>query len=80
MRKMHGIEVPASEMLNESNIPKKLRQIEKYMDSDVRTKNDEKILEFINENINKCGVYLLCISTVIFIPEILYLQKVKKSV
>ena len=53
LKKIHSIEVPASEMPNESNITKKLRQIEKYIDSDVRAKNDEKILEFINENINK---------------------------
>jgi aminoglycoside phosphotransferase (APT) family kinase protein len=62
LRKIHGIQVPQNELPQETKLPKKLRQLDRYLHSGLRVENDEAAVDFIRENIhliwNQPPVYL----------------------
>lgn len=53
LRKIHNIKVPTDEIPTETKINKKKIQIQRYINSAVRISEDEEVLDFINNNINK---------------------------
>lgn len=53
LKKIHRLKVSESEIPKETKIPKKINQIERYMNSKVRIENDETALSYIKQNINK---------------------------
>lgn len=53
LRKIHNLEVPTYEIPTETKINKKIAQIQRYINSEVRIAGDEVVLDFINNNINK---------------------------
>lgn len=53
LKKIHRLKVPECEVPKETKIPKKIHQIERYINSAVRIENDEIALSYIKQNINK---------------------------
>lgn len=53
LRKLHSLEVPTAQIPIETKIPKKKKQIRRYIDSNVRILNDKTALDFIDKNIYK---------------------------
>ena len=53
LKQIHALKVPKSQLPKETKIPKKLSQLNRYVNSNVRLKNDSSILEYINSNIHK---------------------------
>lgn len=53
LKKIHSLEVPDDEIPSITKIPKKRRQIQSYIESNIRIAEDEDVLKFINENLDK---------------------------
>ena len=53
LKKIHSMKVPEDEIPTTTKIPKKRRQIQSYIESNVRIVGDEGVLKFINENLDK---------------------------
>lgn len=53
LKKIHSLKVPEDEIPSITKIPKKRRQIQSYIESKVRIADDEEVIKFINENLDK---------------------------
>lgn len=53
LKKIHNLDLPKDEMPTETKIPKKRKQLQSYMDSNVRIENDEAIIQYVNQNLHK---------------------------
>lgn len=53
LKKIHSLKVPEDEIPSITKIPKKRRQIQSYIESKVRIADDEEVIKFINENLDR---------------------------
>lgn len=53
LKKLHSVRVDREDIPNESKIPKKLFQLEKYEKSKVRIENDRSAIKFVKQNMDK---------------------------
>lgn len=53
LKKIHQLRVPDEEIPQGTKIPKKMEQIRRYKDSDVRVAGDEVVLKFLEDNLEK---------------------------
>ena len=58
LKKIHSIEIPLDQIPGNNQILNKKTKIESYKDSNVRIKNDDWALKFIDENIGKIALVL----------------------
>lgn len=53
LRKIHSLEVPPEELPTQTKIPKKIAQLQRYIDSEVRIPGDNVAIDFIRSNIER---------------------------
>lgn len=60
LKKIHSIEVSDEDIPKETKIPKKLNQMDRYFNSNLRIDRDEVALKYIQENIHKLSMMTPC--------------------
>lgn len=52
LKRIHSLQVPDEQIPTQTKIQKKKKQLQKYLESDVRMPGDEAVIKFINDNLD----------------------------